>query len=88
MLESEAKSIKKPLSRSNSLQSKPVRQQQSIVRHNSKDVEDMDKIDELPNFQKKTARHPMRQSIDITGTKFQMGIKPPSSEDSRACAIM
>ncbi|XP_063429303.1 restin homolog isoform X2 [Mytilus trossulus] len=83
----------KPLPRQNSF-AKMFNKQKSIQRQNSFESEDRDKVSSsLPkniNSTRTSVKHPMRRSIDVTNSAngFQMGIKPPSADESRACIVM
>ncbi|XP_052058044.1 uncharacterized protein LOC127698573 isoform X2 [Mytilus californianus] len=83
----------KSLPRQNSF-AKMFNRQKSFQTQKSIENEDRDKVSSsLPKNIRSTrtsVKHPMRRSIDVTNTAngFQMGIKPPSADESRACIVM
>lgn len=89
---------RKPLDRNNSmkmsLRQRSFQKQDTLQRQSSTDFDGKDKRPSIrdknrwKNSHDKSVRHPMRESIDVTNNGFQMGLQPPSSEESRACIVM
>lgn len=89
---------KKPLDRNNSMKmfwrQRSFRKQDTLQRQSSTDFDGRDKRSSIRDINRrnvshdKSVRHPMRESIDVTNNGFQMGLQPPSSEESRACIVM
>ena len=89
---------KKPLDKNNSMKmfwrQRSFRKQDTFQRQSSTDFDGREKRPSIHdnnrwnNSHDKSVRHPMRDSIDVTNNKFQMGLQPPSSEESRACIVM
>ncbi|CAG2240690.1 unnamed protein product [Mytilus edulis] len=84
----------KSLPRQNSF-AKMFNKQKSIQRQNSLESEERDKVSSslpknISSTRTSSVKHPMRRSIDVTNSAngFQMGIKPPSADESRACIVM